>query len=451
MVAMEDRDYLAHSGRLDLVRTPRRPSITFLLLILFIAALPFGLKPLPHIPLYLCEAVALLAGASSIMRNVTTRCELPSSPMLWASMMFASATFSSLRAADGMVAFKADVLYAICFGLFLAVVTSGSGEWGSRFLIAGASAVGSLVCVLAGLYAGVLTSQFGGAVIVGRATGIFGQPNELGSLAAIVLILGFGGAVSTDSGWQRIAYSGMSLAAVWALAGSASRGAVIGSIVGLVALPFVLKRRRLVITAIYLAVFPLLVALLISSPAGTTLGTFRARLTSIAPGDVGPQDERRAIWAEAERQFRDSPVLGVGPGNYPYAALRNPYRQYSLLPTVSTTGVIGAAGPDHGHNILLTTAAEEGMLGLVALFGFSISVARRLGRKYQVGRSGEVKGIAIAALSTILGQGTVDYVFRNSLLLLLVWLLLGIVCIPVRTTSSTSVGQIPFARAKPHD
>ncbi|MBN2233408.1 MAG: O-antigen ligase family protein [Deltaproteobacteria bacterium] len=82
-------------------------------------------------------------------------------------------------------------------------------------------------------------------------------------------------------------------------------------------------------------------------------------------------------WRLGLRQVLEGgrPLLGVGPRNFSAVAVDG----FSFDPPLSTYGTIWTK-PGHAHNLLLTKAAEEGLLGVAALLVFLGAAARRLGR-----------------------------------------------------------------------
>jgi putative inorganic carbon (hco3(-)) transporter len=354
------------------------------------------------------------------------------SPMLLgAAAVVLAALLATVTAGVPGAALRLDTGYLL--GLLLAVTVPAAlpDAAALRLVMITTALAGGIACTYALFSAGPPQEHYGGTVVTDRATGMFGQPNELGSFAAIIAMLGLAGALALPRRhllrWPLLAGVG---AAVAALAVSLSRGGWIGGILGLVVLIALVRpaTRRRILTGIA-TVGVAALAGLAAAPAGSTLGILRDRAASLFNGDKNPYDDRPAIWREARRMVSAHPLLGVGPGGYPHAA-------------GAGLSELHAARPDHAHSLLLTIAAEQGSLGVAALgvtvliaVAAVVGAARRLaapaaraGRSVPAGRgAGEQELLAgtAAALATVLGQGLFDYPLRNPVLETLTWLLLG--------------------------
>src|SRR5205823_2341949 len=138
-------------------------------------------------------------------------------------------------------------------------------------------------------------------------------------------------------------------------------------------------------------------------------------------GQRGPYDDRSAIWRDALRQWEAHPLLGTGPGGFKAIAAQG-------------AGPLAAVRPDHAHDLVLTVAAEQGLLGLTALAAVLLVGGLAVLRAGQCdGGAGEQEMLAgaAAALVTVLGQGLVDYPLRNPVLVAVTWLLVGVLAATV--------------------
>jgi O-antigen ligase len=332
-----------------------------------------------------------------------------------AALLVASAALATVTAADPAAALRLDVGYALGLALAVAVPAACSGAGAVRLLAGLTCAAGAVACAT-GLATGThASSQFGGALIEGRAQGLFGQPNDLGAFAAAVLLLALGLAFGGGlSGAGRVAAGGVAAVAGGALALSLSRGSWIGTAVGLAVLLVLVRpaaRRRAAWTAGALALAA--GAVVLTAPGAPLVSVLLSRAGTLVNGTRNPYDDRPAIWRAAVRLWSQHPLLGVGPGGYPLLAGRDePLR---------------VATPLHAHDVVLTVGAEQGLLGLVALVAVVATAVRTVARArtYRSPDEGVLVGAA-AALGALLGQGLVDFPLRNPVLQILVWLLVGL-------------------------
>jgi putative inorganic carbon (HCO3(-)) transporter len=142
----------------------------------------------------------------------------------------------------------------------------------------------------------------------------------------------------------------------------------------------------------------------------------RARAAVLLERGSNPDDARPFIYREALRQIADRPITGQGPGNYVAASH-----------TAESSDIAGNAL--HAHNVLLTISAEAGLLAVVLLIGFTLSVARRVlrARHSLPPRDRELMLGLACSLVAVVGQGLVDFTFRNPVLLMLTWFMVGLV------------------------
>jgi O-antigen ligase len=68
---------------------------------------------------------------------------------------------------------------------------------------------------------------------------------------------------------------------------------------------------------------------------------------------------RLFLWREASLMFMQSPLLGVGFGQFAW-------QHFQLLPTLQPSGIVGLY--NNAHNLVFQMAAEAGIAGLLALF-----------------------------------------------------------------------------------
>jgi O-antigen ligase len=181
----------------------------------------------------------------------------------------------------------------------------------------------------------------------------------------------------------------------------------------LVALP---EARRAVALLAVPAVIAAIFVTALAPVGGTEISVVGQRAGALTA--LSPYDDRPAIYREAIREIRADPLTGSGAGGFPVASAR----AGSEVSTISA---------QHAHNLWLTWGAEAGIPAMIFILGFAISLglaARSAGRAFR--RAGRLADRAVtvglaAALLSVLGQGFFDYVFRNSVVNVALWALIG--------------------------
>jgi O-antigen ligase len=395
-------------------------------------SLPIGLVGVPGVPLPVVRLATVAAIGLVWLHQVGSRrpAAAPTPLLFAAGAVVLAALASTLVAVDPAGALRLDLGYLLGVGL-VAIVPVACRTAGSLLLVALAGcAGGGLACARALATAQAPEEHYGGSLVVNRATGMFGQPNELGSFAAAVAVLAVAVLLALPRRHPlRLLALAAALPGYLAVAASLSRGAWIGSALGLLvfaSLAGPAVRRRLVAGLAAAAVGLLAVATVL--PAGSALSVVRDRAASLVNGQRNPYDDRPAIWREALRQWAARPLLGGGPGAYPVLAER--------------AAGLAMVRPEHAHGLVLTVATEQGLVGLAALAGTvavgvagTVGAARRAAARAGPGRAGPgrllLAGTA-AALCTVLGQGLVDFPLRNPVLATQVWLLVGMLAAAIR-------------------
>jgi putative inorganic carbon (hco3(-)) transporter len=243
-----------------------------------------------------------------------------------------------------------------------------------------------------------------------RAAELFGSPNLLGGFLALAIPPIVALAASENHWWRRLSGYVLVIAAMMGLAFTYSRGAWIGTAVGLLALLPVLKRGRL---ALGLA---LTVAIL------TTAGNVLVRVQTVAaPGRDPAFISRQEIWHTALRLVAEHPLRGVGLGNFQVAYGNLMVPDLPLIPYSLTL-------PEQAHNLFLNLAVEIGLVGAGA-FAWLLAVA--LLRAWQVRRFADRRvkiwsaGLA-AGLVALLIHTTAEVVVYQGFVAILLFTFLGI-------------------------
>lgn len=379
-----------------------------------VASFPIGTHDVPGVPLQLVQVVVVGVAVLVVLRRLAQGAgPLPLTPVMGIGVAFCAWLVLVLPSAlDRQRAGREVVLWIVGMVTAAVVVAACRSVSDVARVVGVLLAVVALATVTTPLHADSLRAAYGGSVVQGRATGIFTQPNQLGTFAATGALLGVGLFFFVRAWWARWLVALASLVAVVALLLSLSRGAWIGFSIGLVVLLFKLPgaRRALAVAAVPLVL--LAVSFGSFAPSSPQVEIVGQRLKSIT-GERNPYDDRPTIWAEALREIKVDPLTGQGPGSFPVASTR-------------ATSESRTTFADHAHDLLLTWSAEDGLPAALLAVGLAVAVHLRLRRVVRVvpGAAGLVAGVA-AALAAMAGQGIVDYTLRNSVILTTLFVVLG--------------------------
>ena len=254
-----------------------------------------------------------------------------------------------------------------------------------------------------------------GGVAYTRFAGIFGHPNALGGFLALAIPPMVALAASETAWWKRLSGYLLIIGAMAGLVFTYSRGAWLGTGVGLLILLPVLKRGFwLILGAVLLG--PVLVGMVTSSDA------VLARLESIAAAGSDPALMNRVeIWGMAFRLVAEHPLLGVGLGNFQAAYGRLMVPDLPLL-------TYPLELPEHAHNLFLNLAVEVGLVG-VSAFAWLLAVAflrvRQI-KRFADWRVGVWSMGLAAGLVAISVQALVDVVVYQGFVAILFFTYLGV-------------------------
>lgn len=259
----------------------------------------------------------------------------------------------------------------------------------------------------------------------GRLTWPFEHPNNLGWTCALGLVFAIVGAL-TGSGWrERAAYTAAVALGGAALLATLSRTAWLALLVALVVVAVAGIARRLLLAGL---------AVLVLASLPVTLPRFTSP-------DAGADNVRLSIWEEAWRIFLEHPLAGIGLGRFDLYATPIPAPE-------------GLRPPPHAHEVVLTFAAEAGVLGglgVVAILAVAAADAWRGAR-----RSGPVMRPAAAAaagaVAALLVVGALDDPLTGPRTRIVIWMLLGLVAglaAAVTTTRAATRGRGPREPSAP--
>jgi O-antigen ligase len=278
-------------------------------------------------------------------------------------------------------------------------------------VVLGALVLGAVATVALGFAfpAPVAHDQWGD-LVRHRFGGLTGDPNEFGAQLVAAVAVAFFVALSPVARRWRIAGGAGALLALAGIGAAASRGAVLGLIVALLATPLVARRMRGRAT-VAIAVVALAALVLVRVTAGPGLAQ---RLTHFSDGGTGRVD----LWRVAARMSEDHPLLGVGAGNFRVVA-----SSYAGVVDVRRSDIV-YDDPHVVHNTYLQFFAETGVVGGAA---FLIAIgAAVLGLRSSLGRArGSAAVVRRATLVATLGYFAclffISAAFEKEL-----WILLGL-------------------------
>lgn len=382
-----------------------------------LATFPMGSLTVPGMPagLQLVEAAVIgVALIVAIQRLALGRGLFAWSPLLWWPVsLIAWMVIVFPLALDAQLAIRQIALFA--GGLIFAsvVLTVCQTMRDVRFVIGTFMVIVAGIAIVGVASMGTLEPQLAGTRVVGRLSGAFDHPNQLGAVSAMALMVTVGLALGSPTHKARAASWAIIPLLLGGLALSLSRGAWIGTALGgayiMIRLPQA-RRRLVVATFVLLVLFASFSKLPATSLQVEVVGLRLQALTSPSPYDARP-----AIWGEALREIREDPLTGKGPGNFPVASIR-------------ATSAAREVFAFHAHNLALTWAAESGIPAVLLLIGFGVSLAVAVRRTRSMRRSEGDQAVVVgltAALITTLGQGMVDFTWRNAVVFLSLAVLTG--------------------------
>ena len=234
--------------------------------------------------------------------------------------------------------------------------------------------------------------------------GILPIPTWFGDMALMTVPLTAYAAWRRGGSWKAFA-CGLVVATAVALLITGTRSlwlfAAVVWLIGAIAL----SRRRISPVAIAIAV---------------VIGVAAASQTTLLSQSIRSLDEGRiSAYRSAFNQFASSPILGVGQGLYPLRRLAEPIDPLAYLAFPSA------------HNVIFNTAAETGLVGLVALLA-AAALAGVVLRRQLTAWNGDGRFALVCALSLlpVILHALVDVVFEVPGLLVLATAVGGLALAP---------------------
>jgi hypothetical protein len=284
--------------------------------------------------------------------------------------------------------------------LIVAVLVANANRAQLEKVFMGIAVAGGILGAVASTTSGQQTLVDGGAAATGRAQAGFDHPAVL----AFFLVLAFGPAIALTLAGSRTAlrpiWAGCAALCPAGIAFSLTRGAMVALAVSLAVLLFLPAFRRwAAVLFVALAVFAVANANAISnSPQLEVIGQRLSTISKATQSDSSNQ--RPYIWSKTPDMIVEHPFFGVGSAQYPLYAPR-----YAIVGW-------GGAPYVHAHNVPLTIAAENGLVGAGFLIWFGIGVLALAARALLRGRRSPHYPFAVAAAASIGGAfltGMIDY------------------------------------------
>ncbi len=367
-------------------------------------------------------AIALFGVLVILGRVAVGRTPLAWSPALWWGAAFCSWSLISLGSAVDTGLATKEVGLVFTGVLFACVVLSACGTMTDVRWVCGVIVLTALIMTVQALANfDQLQPTLHRTEVVGRLTGsAFGSPNQLGSFCAMTAFVAIGLSLGGRSRVGRLSATIALAVLLTGLTFSLSRGAWIGTILGLLFLLVAVREARRVAIVLGLPLVVIAWAVGSFAPGNTQIHVITQRVGALTFSS--PYDERPAIWSEAFREIRQQPWTGEGPGDFPVSSLRGG----------SETSSVYAL---HAHNIWLNIGAETGLPAVLMVFGLMVALALA-GHRAAAGatargdpRDRALVGGLCASLVAVVGQGFVDYTLRNVVCFITLWGIIGLLLV----------------------
>lgn len=328
---------------------------------------------------------------------------------------------------------KVAVIWVSGFLIFTYLDANATRADVERLLLALALAGGALglMSIIGVGEALKIRSPTGGSLI--RTAGSFQHPNTFG--AFLVLVIPPALVLATRGPWQRRLVTGACVALMGtALLFTLSRSAVIGMAAAFFVLLWLPGARRAL--AIVLVALVLVGGFNIGGLARSDrVELVGNRISSIQL--LGKNDPRRQIYKTDLQIIGDHPVLGVGWLQFgPVSA------QYGLFDVTGLPYV-------HGHNIVLTVAAELGLPGLAVFLALITALATTAvgairaqlpGRRIELG--------LLASLAGLMALGLTEYPLAVNVIIVLLLIYAGCIFVLARPDPECDDEEAPPAEVE---
>jgi O-antigen ligase len=378
----------------------------------------FGLSPSELLFLLTAAATAFHVAARS--RTIT-----PSPVFGWFLALLLVGLLGLTFAEDTFVIVRIVLMWS-AFLAVAALVSSGTPEELERVLRA-VGLTGGIVGLIALATTGDQQLMAGGVIASNRAEATFAHPNVL----AFCLQMSIPVALVTGMrarGLMKVVLLAAAAIAVAGLALTLSRGGIVGAGISLAVLLAWAPFRR----------YAGAILLVLSLFALANLGSLHDSSASLVAQRLGTlnsegirDNPRTKIWRATPDIIADYPFLGTGIGNFGEVSPRYGIRD------------LGGFAYDHAHNIVLTFAAETGLIGVFLFLGFVFAVARAGMRALRAGDwPGFAPALAVAAsLVGLFVTSLGEYPPRTNVIMAMIMVLVGSLVAYERLASERSGRQ----------
>ena len=377
-----------------------------------------GLQPVAG-GMQVVQALGVLAVGVVVARGLLLRVGTHARPtLLWAGALVTWTLVATIPSEQFLTSVRVDLNVLLGLGLCASSAAAHRSVTDLRLALS-CWCVGTLTVVLPALTGvGGMSSQYGGALVQGRLTGPFVQPNEFGCFCMVGLFVALALVLLSPSGPVRVLGAVTMVAGALGLVFSLSRGSWLGTALGLAAVLVLRPSLWRGFAAITAGAVLTAAVLLWATPLSTAAGVVADRVGSLANPTGNPDDRRDLVFSEAARLAVESPWVGYGPGSFKVKA-------------EEADSIVFAYHRLHAHNVLLHVAAEAGFVAVALLLGLTAATAAAVRRTVRGPNSGKGRSAGAAAAlgggcAAVAGQGLVDVTFQNPLLMALLWTLLGL-------------------------
>lgn len=346
----------------------------------------------------------------------------------FAVLLFAVILFmGGVVSAGGVLSMKAAALsVALMMGYFLAVNLLRTREWIHRCLVAflffaGVSAVIGIVQIFTGtLELSWLDTELFSNIGV-RITSTFENPNVYATYLLLVIPFALSFLIARGTGVSKVPISiGFLLFAV-CMVETWSRGAWLGILITLPMFFLIYTRRSVPYLLLGGAALPLFSLLLPESVV--------SRFISIGSASDSSSTYRISAWRGVGRMLRENWFGGIGVGESAFS---------TVYPVFSYAGIQGIR---HTHNLYLQILSETGIVGIVVFLLIIVLFIQNCFEYIYRMRKETESGVVVAGLTAVVAvliMGLTDYVWYNSRVFLMFWLVIAIVNAYIRIGNEES-------------